>query len=229
LTRVLGIVPARGGSKRVAKKNARLLGGKPLVSWAVEAANAAATLTRVVLSSDDPDLLAMATGRVSPLPRPNALSTDTAPAISYVRHAVQVLGEAGEATFDAVAIVQPSSPFTSPGDIDAVVSLLLSSGADSAVSVQQIEHAIHPLKLKRMEGTLLHPYFEEERGRMSEQDLDKVFVRNGSVYASIRATIEAGSILGVVSRGYVMPRERSIDINDELDMAFAEFLLGRLK
>jgi len=227
MTRVLGIIPARGGSKRVLRKNARVLGGKPLVSWAVCAASHASTLTRIVLSSDDADLLALAEGSVTALVRPATLSTDTAPALSYVRHALEVLEQGGEERFEAVAIVQPSSPFTLGADIDAVVNLLLASQADSAVSVQQVEHAAHPLKLKRLEHQRLMPYFEEERGRMSEHELAKVYARNGSVYASRRATIEAGSILGNDSRAHVMPRERSIDINDELDFAFAEFLCSR--
>jgi len=230
MSRVLGIVPARGGSKRVPRKNLRLLGGKPLVVWAIEAAMKAQRLTRVVLSSDDEQILALSRGagaNVLALRRPDELSTDSALAIEYVHHVAAELNAMGEEVFDAVAIVQPSSPFTLGEDIDATVDLLLRSDADSAVSVMQVEHAVHPLKLKRLEGTRLVPYLEEERGRMTEHDMPPVYVRNGSVYASRRATLERGSIIGESSRGHVMPRERSLDINDELDLAFAEFLLER--
>lgn len=227
--RVLGIVPARGGSKRVPRKNVRPLGGKPLVVWAIEAALAAKQLARVVLSSDDDEVLALGAhhAEVVCLRRPDEISTDTAPAIDYVRHAQRELALRGEAPFDAIAIVQPSSPFTEPTDVDAGVTLLEQSGADSAVSVMQLDHAIHPLKLKRLEGDKLLPFLEEERGRMSDHQLPKLFVRNGSVYVSAAKTIARGEIIGEDSRGFVMPRERSIDINDELDFSFAEFLLGQ--
>ncbi len=227
--RVLGIIPARGGSKRVPRKNLRLLGGKPLVAHSIEAARAARRLTRLVVSSDDAEVLAIAR-QYDPslaLSRPAALATDTALAIEFVRHALTCLEGAGEASFEAVAIVQPSSPLTRTEDIDATIELLESSDADSAVSVMELDHAIHPAKLKTMEGTRLVPYMEQESGRMAAHQLPKLYVRNCSVYAIRRATIEQGEIIGQDSRGYVMPRERSVDINDELDWEFVQFLANR--
>ena len=91
----------------------------------------------------------------------------------------------------------------------------------------QVEHAIHPLKLKVMEGSRLLPYLEEENGRMAEHELPKVFVRNCAVYATRREVIDKGLVIGNDCRGYVMPRERSLDINEELDLMFAEFLLNK--
>jgi len=97
------------------------------------------------------------------------------------------------------------------------------------VTVQQVEHALHPSKLKRLAGDRLMPYFEDEAGKTAEHELAKVYVRNGSVYVSARRTLEQRSILGNDSRACVMPRDRSLDINDETDFAFAEFLLARSK
>lgn len=219
--KVLGIIPARGGSKRVPRKNVRPLGGKPLVAWAIEACRASERLSRFVVSSDDDEILA-----VDPqvgLRRPDDISGDRAAAIAYVEHALEVLDE----DFDAVAIVQPSSPFTSAADIDATIALLESSGADSSVSVMKLDHAIHPVKLKQLEGDRLVPYLEEEAGRMADYELPELYVRNCSVYVARRDTIESGKIIGQDCRAYVMPRERSVDINDELDMAFAEFMYER--
>lgn len=225
---VLGIIPARGGSKRVLRKNLRLLGGKPLVAWSIEACQGTQTLSRIVVSSDDEEILQLAATYDSRLPlrRPAELATDVSMAIDFVRHALATLEAAGEGPFDVVVIVQPSSPLTTAGDIDAVVRLLLDSGADSAASVMEVEHALHPFKLKVMQGDRLLPYLEEERGRMAAHELSKVYVRNCSVYASRRRVHDAGRILGDDCRGYVMPRERSIDVNDELDLRFAEFLLA---
>jgi CMP-N-acetylneuraminic acid synthetase len=225
--RTLAIVPARGGSKRVPRKNVRLLGGKPLVVRSIEAARAARLVTRVVVSSDDAEVLALARA-IDPalaLERPAAISGDLAPAIDYVRHALTTLEER-EPRFDAIVIVQPSSPLTLPADIDATVELLRSSGADSAVTVMKLDHAIHPVKLKRLAGDRLLPYLEEERGRMAEHELPALYVRNCAVYASRREVIDAGQIIGNDCRAHVMPRERSVDINDELDFKFAEFLFA---
>lgn len=228
--RVLGIVPARAGSVRVRRKNLRPLGGRPLVEWVIRTARSASTLDRLVVSSDDPDVLALA-DRLAPgsaLIRPPEFATAEAPAIAYVRHALAVEEAAGQ-LFDAVAILQPTSPFTEPADIDAAVALLCSTGADSVVTVVRVAHDIHPLKLKTLDGDRLLPYLEEERGRMAEADLPAVYVRNCAVYVSSRHTIDAGDLLGTDSRGYVMPRERSIDINDEFDFALAELLLNRIR
>jgi len=229
MKRTIGIVPARGGSKRIPRKNVVDLGGKPLVARALETALTARTLGAVVLTSDDDEALAVGASipGVICLRRPPEISTDTAPAIDYVRHVLAALGERGDHAADAVAIVQPTSPFTVASDIDAVVELLFSSGADSAVSIMQVDHAVHPLKLKALDGDRLLPLIEDERGRMAEHEMPKVYVRNGSVYASRAQTIEGGSLLGGDSRGFLMPRERSIDINDPLDLEFARFLVGR--
>jgi CMP-N-acetylneuraminic acid synthetase len=161
------------------------------------------------------------------LKRPAALSDDTAPAIDYVRHALAAL-EPTHGVFDAIVIVQPSSPLTLASDIDATVALLASSGADSAVSVMQLDHAIHPVKLKSLVGDRLLPYLEDEGGRMAAHELPTLYVRNCAVYASRRGVIESGAIIGADCRGYVMPRERSVDINDEIDFAFCEFLFARM-
>lgn len=224
---VLAIVPARAGSKRIPGKNMRALGGKPLAAWAIEAGLAARSVDRLVVSSDDPAVLELAASYHADLPlqRPVGFAGDDSPAIDYVRHALEVVESAGDGPFDVVVILQPSSPFTAPADIDATVQLLLDTGADSAVTVVQVDHMFHPLKFKVMQGDRLSPFVEEERGRMAAHELPAVFVRNCAVYATRRGAIDRGEILGDDSRGYVMPRERSIDINDPLDLAFAAFLL----
>ncbi|MBI3837565.1 MAG: acylneuraminate cytidylyltransferase family protein [Planctomycetia bacterium] len=225
----LGIIPARGGSKRLPRKNMRLLGGKPLVAWAIEAARGARRLARLVVSSDDPEVLDVARSydpRLA-LERPAEISGDESPAIDYVRHALAESEGMGQGPFDAIVILQPSSPFTLSTDIDATVDLLDSSGADSAVSVMHLDHAVHPFKMKVLVGNRLLPYLEDERGRMAAHELPDIYVRNCSVYATRRNSVERGQMIGDDCRGYVMPRERSLDINEELDLLFAEFLLSR--
>jgi CMP-N-acetylneuraminic acid synthetase len=225
MTPALGIVPARLGSKRLPGKNMKLVGGKPLVAWAIEAALGAKRLGEVVVSSDDPRVLEIARRypRARALERPAELATDTTPAIDYVRHALGALGGA----WDAVAIVQPSSPLTLASDVDGTLDVLWRSGAPSAASVVRLDQALQPSKLKRLVGDRLVPYLEEEGGRTAAHELPELYVRNGSVYAARRSALDAGRVIADDCRAYVMPRERSVDVNDARDLAFAEFLLAR--
>jgi CMP-N,N'-diacetyllegionaminic acid synthase len=219
--RVLGLVPARGGSGRVPRKNLAVLGGKTLVRRALETALAAGCFDTVALSSDDDEILAEAEGLdVVALRRPAELATDTARAGEFARHAIDQLGD-----FDALAIVQCTSPFTAPEDIAGAVALLERTGAESVVTVARVEAAQHPLKLKRLEGDRLLPYLEEDRLTPSHE-LPPLWVRNGSVYVFRRDVVERGLEAEDV-RGYEMPPERSFDIDTERDVAFAEFLLER--
>jgi CMP-N,N'-diacetyllegionaminic acid synthase len=157
------------------------------------------------------------------LKRPETISGDLAPAISYVHHALEYLDK----SYDYIVIIQPTSPFTTGEDIDKTIQLLYNSEADSSVSVMKLDHAIHPVKLKTMEGMELKPFLEEENGRMAAHELPELYVRNCSVYVSSNEVIQAGKTIGAKCLGYEMPRERSIDINDPIDFEFAEFMLKR--
>ncbi len=212
----------------MARKNLRTLGGLPLVARSIAAALAAQLLTDVVLTTDDAEILAVGAGYdIELIERPAELSTDTAVAIDYVVHALDVMDDRGADPYDAIAIVQPTSPLTQGSDIDETLRLLDSSGAGSAVTVMKVDHAIHPTKLKSLDGDRLVPYFEDEAGRMAEHELPTLYVRNGAVYASLVSVIGSGTLLADDCRAVIMPPERSIDINEEIDLAFAEFLLGR--
>lgn len=229
--KTLGIIPARGGSSRVPRKNLRVLGGKSLVARALETALNAKSLDRLVVSSDNDEVLAIARqyGDQFVLRRPSELATDTSLAIEYVRHALMELESRYSVIYDAVAIIQPSSPFTITEDIDAVVNLLERSGAESAATVAKVDQVAHPTKLKVLQGDRLVPYFEEESGRMAAHEIAEVYSRNGAVYAALRSAIERSEIIAADCRGYIMPRERSVDINDEIDFSFAEFLVNQFE
>lgn len=223
---ILAIVPARAGSKRIKGKNKKKLAGKELVRYAIEAALEAKLVSKVVVTSDDEDILAIARkyDKVIAIRRPESISGDRAAAITYVHHALKILNE----HFDYTAIVQPSSPFTLGKDIDGTIQLLLDNKkADSAVSITKLDHAIHPIKLKTLDGNVLRPFLEEEDGRMAAHELPELYARNCSVYVSNIATIKQGNVIGDHCLGYLMPRERSIDINDEIDFEFAAFLMNK--
>ena len=223
--RVLGLVPARGGSSRVPGKNRARLGGETLVRRALETALEAGCFDPVVLSSDDDEILAEAGGLdVVALRRPAELATDTALARDVALHALRELDDPRR-PFDAVAIVQCTSPFTAAEDVAGAVGLLERTGAECVVTVGRAAAAHHPLKLKRLQGDRLLPFVEDDRLAPSHE-LPPLWLRNGSVYAFRRDVVERGLEADDV-RGYEMPAERSFDIDTAQDLAFAEFLIGR--
>jgi CMP-N,N'-diacetyllegionaminic acid synthase len=227
--RVLAVVPARGGSKRVKRKNLQLLGGVPLVVLAAEDGRQAACVSRLVVSSEDSEILD-AVRAVDPdmaLERPVSLASDTSPVIDSVRHALEVLENGGDERYDAVVVLHPTSPLRHSADIDHTVELMVASGASSAVSVVRVNHMIHPLKLKVMDGDLLVPFLEDEAGRRMAHELPDVYVRNCAVYAATRGLVDGGELIGDDCVGYVMPAERSVDINDETDLELARLLWSR--
>ena len=226
--RVLGLVPARGGSRRVPGKNLAVLGGRTLVRRALETCAATEALDVVALSSDDPAILAEADGldEVLVIERPAELAADTARAHDAAVHALEQAESRTNRRFDALAIVQCTSPFTLPEDITATVDLLRTSGADSAVTITRSDDLAHPLKQKVLDGDRLLPFLRDDELTPSHE-LPELWVRNGAVYCTRTSVVREGRLLGSDVRALPMPRERSLDINAPLDLAFAEFLLER--
>lgn len=225
--KILGIIPARKGSKRVPNKNFRLFAGKPLFSHITEVALQSRVLSDIVLSTDHEEILEFCKANypsVIALERPSNLSDDLSPAIDYVHHALKILKEKFDKEYEIVVILQPSSPLTSPIDIEQTVLLLQATKADTAVSVVKLGHMVHPMKLKIMEQDKLLPFLQNEEGKMAAHELPDVYVRNCAVYATSMQCIQQGKIIGDDCRGYKMPAERSVDINDMIDFEFAEFL-----
>ncbi len=224
--RVLGLVPARGGSSRVPRKNLAVIGGRTLVRRALETARAAGCFETVALSSEDDAILAEADGLdVVALRRPDELAGDTARANDVALHALRELDDAAR-PLEALAIVQCTSPFTAPEDVAGAVAMLERSGAEAVVTVVRVAAAQHPLKLKRLDRGRLLPYLEDDRLAPSHE-LEPLWVRNGSVYAFRRDVVERGLESAGDVRGYEMPPERSFDIDTHRDLAFAEFLVAR--
>lgn len=219
---MLALIPARGGSKGVPGKNVRQVAGKPLIAWTIEAARQAACIDRVVVSSDDAGILdvARAWGAQTPFVRPAELARDETPGIDVVLHALQQL--AGVAW---VVLLQPTSPLRTAQDIDAAFALCQERGASACVSVT--EAATPPWWMFRMsdEGRLRSFLPEGERPQR-RQDAPPLYALNGAVYVAradwLRRT---RSFLTDETAAYVMPPERSIDIDTPLDLTIAACLL----
>ncbi|MGH7775159.1 MAG: cytidylyltransferase domain-containing protein [Candidatus Binatia bacterium] len=224
--RVLGIIPARGGSKEVPRKNIRMVAGRPLIAYTIEAAKGSRLLTDFVTSTEDLEIATVAKELGSPLlMRPKELAADDSPMLTVVQHALTAL-ESDTVRFDYVTLLQPTTPQRFSEDIDAALTLLIQTGADSVVSVYQVSDH-HPARMYRLVNGRLVPYDSEPTDRL-RQGLPAVYHRNGAIYACRRALIkEKGTLVGLDTRPYIMPRGRSINIDDELDLVLADLLLRR--
>lgn len=227
---ILGIIPARAGSKRVQDKNLRLLNGKPLVQYAMQAALDSKKLSKIVLSSDSQEILDCAKvygDQIIAIERPSQFATDDSPAIEYVQHVLTYLKQSGNTQFDHVAIIQPSSPLTKGYDIDNTIQLMLDYNAECAVSVREVPYDLRPAKYLVLEDNKVNSFLTESQIDQLKNENHKFYARNGSVYVSNINLIRTGRLLSQNCVAYIMPSDRSVDINDEMDLLFAEFLLQR--
>jgi CMP-N-acetylneuraminic acid synthetase len=216
---ILGLIPARGGSKGIPRKNVRLIAGKPLIAWTIEAALAARALDRVVVTTDDPEIAAVASAHGAEVPflRPAELARDDTPGINPVLHALDVLPG-----FDSVVLLQPTSPLRTADDIDAAVAVASIAQRANVVSVTEAAHAGWNFAMDSAGILDIVPGDIATR----RQDLPKQFALNGAIYfaASDRLRAER-SFLTPGTIGYPMPAERSVDIDALLDWRIAEMLL----
>ena len=228
--RVLGVIPARGGSKGLPGKNLRPLAGRPLIAHSVEAARRAHSITRVVVSTEDPASAeaARAAGADGPWGRPSELATDTASAFDVMRHAVEMCEAEERTPYEFVVYLQPTSPLRSPEDIEASVELLIASGAPAVFTVCELEKPL-AWTVQVGEGGALspHPVAGVVDYRIGRQGYRPAYRLNGAVYAYRREAVRAGQA-GIVpgTLAHVMPVERSVDIDTAYDLALAEALFS---
>lgn len=229
LMTVLGLIPARGGSKGVPRKNARRLAGRPLLAYTAEAAHGARRLTRVVLSTDDPEIaeIGFQCGLDVPFVRPADLARDETPMLPVVLHAVGALQAAGE-RFDAICLLQPTNPLRTSADIDGCIELLESSGADAVVTVLPVpaEYNPHWVYFEATDATLAL-----STGALDpiprRQELPAAYHREGSVYVTrTDVLVSKRSLYGERIVGYKLDPSRSVNIDGIDDWGRAERLLA---
>lgn len=225
--KVLGIVPARGNSKGIPRKNLRLLLGRPLISYTLDAALESDALKRLIVSTDDPEIAAVAEdhGVEVPFKRPSELARDETPQIEVVLHALEVLEGSERSRYDVVVLLQPTAPLRSAEDIRSSVRMLLETGGDSVVSFCRVEQG-HPFYMYTLDGNKPRPLLDVPPQITRRQQFPEIYLRNGAIYATRRdVLVEQRSFYGRDTRAYVMPSERSINIDRETDLIFAEALL----
>lgn len=219
---LLALIPARGGSKGIPRKNVKSLAGKPLIGWTIDAALQAPCVGRVVVSTEDEEIASVARdlGAEVPFMRPAELAADDTPGIAPVLHAIENLPE-----FDWVVLLQPTSPLRTAEDIDGIVRFCIEHDAPSAVSVCEVDK--HPYWMfHRDESERLQSFIPQKTDISRRQDLPQVYAFNGALYlARIDWLKEQQSLVGQETLGYVMSRESSADIDTPLDWSWVEFLI----
>lgn len=220
---VLAIIPARGGSKEVPRKNIREVGGKPLIAWTIEEAKKSKYIDRLILSSEDEEIInvAKAWGCEVPFVRPLKLAQDDTPGIEPVLHAIETLPE----EYDYVILLQPTSPLRKVKDIDGCMELCMQMNVPACVSVTEVKKSPYWMFTLESSGNL-RPLIEAERLIDKRQALPKVYGLNGAIYiAETDWLIENKSYLTEETLAFIMPEERSWDIDSELDLNCCDVLL----
>jgi N-acylneuraminate cytidylyltransferase len=216
--RVLAIIPARGGSKGIIGKNIVEIGGRPMISWTIEAAAKSKFIDRAILSSDDKKIrqIAQQFGCEVPFERPGYLSMDESPTIDVVLHALDHLPG-----YDIVVLLQPTSPLRSTEDIDGCLDLMLSTGAPACVSVAPASD--HPyLTYQISDGNTMVAYSKPRDGQsLQRQKLPLAWVLNGAVYAARIDWLKVTrSFTSEKTVAFTMPIERSTDVDTIEDLQF---------
>ncbi len=221
---VVAIIPARGGSKGIPRKNIKLLAGKPLIAWTIEEAKKSKYIDRLILSSEDKEIINIAKkwGCEVPFVRPKELSEDDTDAVEPVIHAINALPE----KYDYVCLLQPTSPLRKVDDIDGCIEKCILNNAASCVSVTEVvKHPYWMYEINAEEKlTALFP----DKFVSRRQDLQKIYALNGAIYISrTRELLEKKKFVTSETVGYVMEKTNSIDIDDEIDFYSAEFIINR--
>lgn len=209
--KILAIIPARAGSKRCPGKNTRLVLEKPLISWTIEAALQSALIDKILVSSDDSGVLAIASRyeNLFVIERPKALATDEATAIDVIVHAIDSVEE----SFDYGILLQPTSPLRTSQDIDTAITQCLDAGQPTCVSFSELPKPAN------------FYYASNQQGFYPIND-DKLYIVNGAIYIfDLKYFSESKQLLNNKTMAYLMPSERSVDIDTELEFELAELLL----
>jgi len=228
---ILGLITARGGSASIPKKNIKDLAGKPLIYYTIEAAKGSRLLTKTIVSTDDKEIASIARehGADVPFMRPAELALDDTPHIPVVRHALQWLKNNQGEEYDYVMILQPTSPLRTSEDIDQAIKKAIDEDADSVMSMVELSD-FDSKKIKKIEDDVIQPMFEDEGDHSARrQQGQKAYKRNCAIYLTKTDVIMQDDLFGNISKPYIMPEDRSIDINEPNDFELAEFILSRRK
>lgn len=227
----LAVIPARGGSKRLPMKNLLNLLGKPLIVWSIESAINSKYLDKVVVSTDDLKIadISKKAGAIVPFIRPSELATDTASTIDVILHLLNFI-ELNKENYDYIVLLQPTSPLRNSSDIDNAIMFCIEKDADSIISVCETVHS--PLWANTLPSDLsMRDFLKPDIVNKRSQDLPIYYRLNGAIYIVKTELIKKEKTFFTQSNSYafIMPKERSIDIDTELDFLIAETIINYRK
>ena len=227
--RILGLTLARGGSKSVPRKNIKPIAGLPLIGYTIAEALKSKFITRYIVSTDDEEIrqVAIGCGADAPFLRPNEFSTDEASSVSAMQHAVDWVERQEGVEYDYIVELMCTNPMKTVEDIDASIEKLMSTGADSVIAVHQLEDH-HPARIKKIIDDKITDFCIPEIPESRRQDLKpEAYIRSGSIYALKRDYLMSdGKRYGSDnSRPYILPPERAVNIDTEIDFMIAELIL----
>ncbi len=222
---ILAVITARGGSKGVPHKNIKMAGGKPLIAWMIEAAKGAAFIDRLILSSDDTDIIKVAKkwGCEVPFVRPAELAQDESLTIDVVLHALDMVSD-----YDYVVLLQPTSPLTKSEHIDGCIRQCIESGAKTLVSVCETSKSPYWM-FKKDDTDILTPFLGQNYLNKRRQDLPKAYIPTGAVYvADIKWLRAKQSFYTEKTAGYLIETKYAVDIDTLTDFKIFEALINNL-
>lgn len=221
---VLAIIPARGGSKGVPRKNIKFLDGMPLISYSIKSAYKSKCVLKIAVSSEDNEILKTANEYpVISIKRPESLAMDDSATIDTIIHALDFLENKGYVP-NIIILLQPTSPLRTSLDIDCSLNIFLKNKCDSVISVCEFSHS--PYWGLKMKGEYLKPVFGNKYLKKRRQDLPTIYLPNGAIFISTPQYLKKHrTFYSEKTIPYIMPAERSIDIDTELDFKLAELIL----
>ncbi len=221
---ILAIIPARGGSKRLPRKNTLPINGKPLIYWTIKAALKSQYIDKIVISSDDHEVKKLSSFyNVDFIDRPKELSLDDSTTISVVMHAFEKLG----AKYDYIILLQPTSPLRNSRHIDEAISLLNKKRSDAIISVCEVGHPPIFTNKIPLDGSM-EKFITNEMKNKRTQDFPQFYKINGAIYICCinRLFKEETFFIKDNIFSYIMSKEKSIDIDDEFDFKLAQYLFN---
>ncbi len=225
----LAIIPARGGSKGLPRKNIKELNGKPLIAYSIEAAINSKIFDKIIVSTDDKEIaeVALKYGAEVPFVRPRELATDTADSMDVLFHTINFLKKNGE-EYDYIMKLQPTSPLRTEKEILEATKLLFEKKAESIVSISECEH--HPLWTNTLDSDKrLFNFIKEDIKHKNRQDLPNYYQINGLIFLSeINNLLKTRDWYGKKSYAYVCDSKKAIDIDNIIDFKLAEILLKEI-
>ena len=228
---ILGIIPARGGSKGIKRKNLTFLGGKPLIAHTIDAA-INSNIDELIVSTDDEEIAEVSKklGLAVPFIRPKELAMDNSNSIDVAINGLNQMGKITNTFFDWIIYLQPTTPFRSSKDINNCLDIINEKKhIDSVISVVNVG-SYHPARMKFIEsGLLVDPDFCETEENQNRQELRPMYIRNGAIYLTKRETLLSRSFKGNSSYAYEMSHDRSINIDSSEDLDFAKWQLIKNK